>query len=223
MGFEVFESTGQTNKKTTQINPSGKGFEIFGSPSVTSKPQIQPEQETATVSTPQSPVSSVKNIVGVPIGMDILPVNKDDSGLKKVGKGLVNYGLGTAARLVNAPFELPANIINTLTAPGKEKEYITSPTQIFPKSGQKKFEQFSQKHPVIGGIAENVLYDIANPLTYVTGGIASDLARAKNLARPTGQLLPPVKAPAGYKGEIPKRETTAPKPTDFYADPFGNV
>ena len=242
MGFEVFESTQQKKKQTT-LNPSGSGFAVFApAPDASTqrseeynkiktdlltkgREMIEAKQKTPT----KTPVSAVKKFAGIPFGQDIIQPYKEDSRLTKVGKGLINYGLGTATRAVMAPFELPANIINTVTAPTKQREYITSPTQVFPKSGQQKFEQFKQKNPIVGGLAENVLFDLVNPLTFVSGGIANDLARAKNLVKPIGQLLPPAKPPTGFKPDMPKVEAPKVEPpklrpqTDFFGDAFGNV
>lgn len=238
MGFERFAGNASEKDKVIE-NPNGVGFAKFAPPPVVNVPaSVDKTQDIESrrisnqlrLPTPQiisdtvkkTPVSAVKNLGGVPIGADIIQPYKEDSLPLKVGKGIVNYGLGTAGRAVNAPLELAANTVNALTAPGKPKEYISTPDQVFPKTGQQKFEQFKENNPVLGGIAENVLYDVVNPLTYLSGGIASDLAKAKNLVKPAaGQMLKPnPKMPNNLVPDIPKQPEIK---TDFYADPFGNV
>lgn len=115
-------------------------------------------------------------------GQNIIPVKDTDNILAKIGKEVVNYGLGTINRIFDAPFQAIANASEALESviTGKpveigEKRFVRD---ILPDAAKKKIEDIKKSNPMLGGFIETTLEAAADPTTYIGGGIIDDLAKA---------------------------------------------
>lgn len=135
----------------------------------------------------KTPTDPVKNIGGVPVGMNIIQPYAEDNPLLKVGKGLVNYGVGTAGRIVQAPqqalMDTTVNLQNI--AKGKPLDFSEKSLvrDILPSSVGKGIEGLRKKSPVLGGFVQAAAENALDPTTYIGGGILDDLAKAGTVGR----------------------------------------
>jgi hypothetical protein len=106
------------------------------------------------------------------IGMNIIPAYKEDSTLAKVGKGVVNYGVGGALSLIGNIFGSPQQTL--MQADRASINAITGKPQ--------DFSQMSFGKDILGTKEDNLLTTAIgtalDPATYVGGGIVDDLTRA---------------------------------------------
>lgn len=120
----------------------------------------------------KTPYDPILKPGGIPVGQNLLQPYEEDSLIKKIGKGIVNYGGGTALRIassIDQPLKIVAananNLIKGRPQDWGEKDFtndILEPS--FPGA---------KNHPIISGLVETVL----SPSTYFGGGIADDLAK----------------------------------------------
>jgi len=106
------------------------------------------------------------------IGMNIIPAYKEDTGLAKVGKGIVNYGIGGAVSLAGNIFGAPQQAMMQTTRAGANA-----------LTGKKQdFSEMSFGRDILGAKEDNLLTTAIatglDPTTYIGGGILDDLSRA---------------------------------------------
>jgi hypothetical protein len=135
---------------------------------------------TQDIKTPatKTPLDQRINVFGVPddsrsyIGMNIIPAYKEDSNLAKVGKGIVNYGIGGALSLVG----------NIFGAPQQAMMQTTRATANAVTGKPQDFSEMTFGKDILGAKEDNLLTTAVgaalDPATYLGGGIADDLSRA---------------------------------------------
>ena len=112
---------------------------------------------------------------------------KEDSTLSKIGKGVVNYGLGTATRIIESPFQL---MMNAASAGGNliegkpvtigEKDFVRD---ILPSKASQSLDRLEQNNPTLGGLAKTGIRMVADPTTWVAGGFLDDAIRAGTIGK----------------------------------------
>lgn len=106
------------------------------------------------------------------IGMNLIPAYKEDKPLAKVGKGIVNYGIGGALSLVS----------NIAGAPQQAIMQADRATVNAVKGKQQQTSEMSFGKDILGAKKDNLLTQAAatvlDPTTYIGGGIVDDLSRA---------------------------------------------
>jgi hypothetical protein len=102
------------------------------------------------------------------LGNNLWPAYKEDSTLAKIGKGVINYGLGTVANIFGAPqqsiMQADRAVVNAIK--GKPQD----------------FSQMNFSKDILGAQDENLLTmaigTALDPATYIGGGIIDDLSKA---------------------------------------------
>jgi hypothetical protein len=134
-----------------------------------------------------SDISPQKTYVPMPenIGYDILPRYKEDKPLESVSKNIVNYGLGTAGRIFNAPSQAIMQTVTNIgnVAQGKPLDFSEKNLMrdILPSQVGQGINTLAQKGPVgqlAAGAATAAIEGGLDPATYIGGGIIDDLSRA---------------------------------------------
>lgn len=123
------------------------------------------------------------------IGSNLIPAYKEDSPLAKIGKGIVNYGVGGVSSLFNNIMGAPGQtMMQTVTNTKKAVEnkpldfnQKSMKNDIYPKQYGQFVDKLAQKGPV-GAVASGFIQGagegIPDPGTWVGGGIVSDLSKA---------------------------------------------
>jgi len=123
------------------------------------------------------------------IGMNIIPAYKEDTGLEKVGKGVVNYGVGGALSLASnlagsVGQAMMQTVSNTDKAIKGEKLDFSEKTlrkDILPKQYDEALTNLAKtgKGGALASQAIDMLINMGlDPTTYIGGGIVDDLSRA---------------------------------------------
>jgi hypothetical protein len=106
------------------------------------------------------------------IGTNLIPAYKEDTGLAKVGKGIVNYGAGGVLSLVRNVFGAPQQAIMQT-----DRAAINAVT-----GKPQDFSEMNFAKDILGADENNVAANIAgmvlDPTTYIGGGILDDLSKA---------------------------------------------
>jgi hypothetical protein len=209
MGFVLGKTTTTSNKTTT---PTKKKFILGGDkqqativnkPVATLKPVIvKPTSKldvmekrltpvVASIKTPYVPTTYKVPVKKQPVksdlsykmfGEELAPINKEDTLVTKVGKGLLNYGVGTAMRAIGGGGEalawLSKNIINVATGKPIDSSRVT-PYELLPKETKAALDTLEKNKPLLGGLVKNIIAGTIDPSTYIGGmGVLDDLARA---------------------------------------------
>jgi hypothetical protein len=107
------------------------------------------------------------------VGSNMLPRYKEDTPLQAIGKDIINYGVGTAGRIVGAPQQaiMQADRAAVNAVRGKPQD----------------FSQMNFAKDILGADENNVLANMAgmvlDPATYIGGGIVDDLTKAGMMGR----------------------------------------
>ncbi len=114
------------------------------------------------------------------IGLNLIQPKETDSTLGKVGKGIVNYGVGSALRTLDAPFQLIKQGAYNLrrAATGQKADFSKNLTALNVLLKPEEEAAFKQKTPKLYNLANLASETILDPTTYVAGGIIDDLAKA---------------------------------------------
>jgi hypothetical protein len=130
-------------------------------PTQTSSPTYVPTKNVLPAKTPVDP--SRYNI----LGQNILPINKEDTTLAKVGKSAVNYGLGTIGRIFSAPQQaiMQASRATVNAATGKPQNFTD---MNFTK------DILHAKNDNLATMAVGMALD---PATYIGGGLLKGAAK----------------------------------------------
>ncbi|MEN6317053.1 MAG: hypothetical protein ABFD25_22700 [Clostridiaceae bacterium] len=157
---------------------------------------IKPSNEAKSVQ-PEKPKTPIDQRVRIMpgndsrsyLGMNIIPAYKEDKPIAKIGKGIVNYGLGGIASVFsNALNAIPQALMQTdvalvNAAQGRPQDFSekTLRKDILPKSYDKALTDLAAKGP--GGEFLSTGIDMLtntalDPTTYVMGGVLDDLSRA---------------------------------------------
>jgi hypothetical protein len=138
----------------------------------------QDMKQTAPSATTKTPIDQRLNLFGLKndnrsyLGANLIPAYKEDTGLAKVGKGIVNYGVGGLLSLAGNIFgsgqqaimQADRAAVNALT--GKPQD----------------FSEMSFGRDILGAKKDNLLTMAIgaglDPATYIGGGILDDLSRA---------------------------------------------
>jgi hypothetical protein len=141
----------------------------------TQKLQLQQEK---TKETSKTPIDQRLNLLGADndsrsyVGMNIIPAYEEDTGLAKVGKGIVNYGVGGALSLLG----------NVFGAPQQALMQGTRATVNAIQGKPQDFSEMSFGKDILGAKEDNLLTMAISagldPATYIGGGILDDLSRA---------------------------------------------
>jgi hypothetical protein len=151
------------------------------------KPKTKPVSMNLLRPSHKTAVDPVKNVAGVPVGMNIIQPYAEDNPLQKVGKGLVNYGVGTAGRIAQAPAQamMDATVNLQNIAKGKPLDFSEKSftKDILPASVGQGLEGLKKNHPVVGGFVQAAAEGLSDPTTYVGGGILDDLTKAGTVGK----------------------------------------
>jgi len=130
----------------------------------------------------KTPVDSSRYNV---VGQNLIPTYEEDTGLAKLGKDAVNYGVGTASRVAEAvpqaAMKVVSNIGNAIQGKPQDWSDKTLRKDILPPAYGNALKKLATKG--IGGeIAAQGIDMLINmgldPTTYVMGGVIDDLAKA---------------------------------------------
>jgi len=142
---------------------------------VTQKPTVQKPST-------QTPIDTSRYNV---VGQNLIPVYKEDTGLAKVGKDIVNYGAGTAIRIANAVpqamMQTVSNIGNAVEGKPLDWSERSLRNDILPPAYDKALRSLAEtgKGGAIASQAIDMLISAGlDPTTYIGGGIVDDLSRA---------------------------------------------
>jgi len=152
-------------------------------------------------------------------GEEFMPIYQDDTFLAKIGKGLLDYGVGSVVRAFEAPGEALAwiskNVVNL--AEGKPIDKSRSkPIELLPNEAKAGLQKLSEKNPVIGTAVQAIISGAIDPATYVGGmGVLDDLARAGTVGKSatlgtTENLLMSAKSGQRALKGLPKPKTVLP-------------
>lgn len=200
---------------------------------------------TATMSLPPSPKTQIDqrlNLFGMKndnrnyLGMNIIPAYKEDTTLAKVGKGIINYGVGGALSLAGNIFGSPQqaimqadrSVVNAVS--GKPQDF--SEMNFSRNIMQLNKDEVDESAYIPASIISNMIGMALDPTTYIGGGIIDDLSRAgqfgksaklgttENLAANAKTNIKAAKDIPLTPGKdlVPTRNTNAK-----YVDQYGNV
>jgi hypothetical protein len=163
---------------------------------------------------------------GVDVAYNLLPISSKDNLLAKLGKGAVNYGAGVVGRTLSAPGQLLMNVSDNTARviEGRplnigEKSFVSD---ILPSGASKAIGNI--KSPVLKSFVTSGLETLADPTTYIGGGIVDDLAKAgivgkaaktgttENLIATANRNLKNTKAIPKQAVKETVEEVAAPKP-----------
>jgi hypothetical protein len=125
--------------------------------------------------------SAVKNVGGkVPVGLDLIPQYKEDDPVTKVGKGIVNYGVGTAMRTQGAiqqgMMQASRAIDNAIR--GKPQDFSEMDfLEDFAPGVNKKLNDLATKGKFgefASGFLKTAIQSVTDPTTFVMGGVVDD-------------------------------------------------
>lgn len=149
-----------------------------------SQRKVQAEQVSITPfagSTAQASAQPVKPAANpyAYIGQEIIPVTGKESTLSKIGKSIVNYGLGTVGRTVSSVTDLMKqgayNVGKVATGQKADFSKQLAMSDVF---GDKYKAWESKQNPFVKGFVGAASESLLDPTTFVAGGIVDDLARA---------------------------------------------
>lgn len=130
-------------------------------------------------------IDQTENIGGYVFGTNVLPVKKTDPFLAKAGKSVVNWVAGIPGAIGNvfgmaaeplrqAAIQSGSLIQGKGLQPLRKTEFVSD---ILPSKASEGLRKLQQEKPIIGGFATMAIDTVADPFTYVGGGILDDLAR----------------------------------------------
>jgi len=112
---------------------------------------------------------------------NVLPIRKNDNIAAKIGKGVVNFGASVISAPVEALRKTAIQGGSLLTGHGIQKNLPKNTTfvdNILPKGAGTAVNKFAESHPVFGGIAKMGIEALADPTTYLGGGLISNASKA---------------------------------------------
>jgi hypothetical protein len=170
------------------------------------------------------------------LGNNLLPAYKEDSTLKKVGKGIINYGLGTIANIFGAPQQaLMQTTVNTSNViQGKPLDFTKKSMKkdILPREYGQFVDKLAEKGAagqLASGFIQGTVEGSTDPATYLGGGIIDDLSKVGRFgaAAKTGTTENVINL-AERQGKVAKKVPLSPAPetkpqTNFYVATDGST
>ncbi len=136
-------------------------------------------KDTAPAKTTAAPIASRSINPYAYVGQEIIPVTGQESALGKIGKGIVNYGLGTVGRTVSSVTDLmKQGAYNIGKAATGQKTDFSKQLAMSDVFGDKYKAWESKQNPFVKGFVGAASESLLDPTTFVAGGIVDDLARA---------------------------------------------
>lgn len=174
----------------------------------TQKEQLMESRLTPIVKPQKTPIDqrlhiggdALKNDSRSYVGMNIIPAYKEDTSLAKVGKGIVNYGIGGILSAAGNIFGAPQQAIMQA-----DRAAVNALT------GQKQnFSEMSFGKDILGAKKENLatmaIGTALDPATYIGGGIVDDLSRAGIMGKASSPSTEMVQTIGGRQQKILAKE-----------------